>query len=140
MTKKIDSKTSVKEKKVRAFTKYLRISPQKLNIVAKLIRGLKVEQALKRLSFSKKRISYDIKKLLMSAVANAQNNHGLDIDGLFVSEAFVGKSIVMKRLMYKSKGKGEQMHKPFSNMTIILSEEIKNVDNKLNKTQEAGVK
>jgi large subunit ribosomal protein L22 len=113
---------NVKENQARVVAKYLRVSPQKLNLVAKLIRGLKVDAALNQLTFSQKRISDDVKKLLMSAVANAEHNYKLDVDKLYISEAFVGRSIVMKRLMYKSKGKGEQMQKPFSNMTIIVEE------------------
>ena len=119
MTQVVDKNNIGNE--VQVFGRYLRVSPQKLNLLAKLIRGLRVEEALKILAFSKKRIAVDVKKLLMSAIANAQHNYNLDVDRLRVKEAFVGRSIVMKRLMYKSKGKGEQMQKPFSNMTIILS-------------------
>lgn len=132
-------KSDLKNNKVKVSAKYLRISPQKLNLTARLIRNLGVESALNVLTFSRKRISIDVKKLLMSAIANAQHNYNLDIDKLYVSEAFVGRSVVMKRLMYKSKGKGEQMHKPFSNMTIVLSERNTLVE-KNNKVKNVEVK
>lgn len=132
-------KSDLKNSKVKVSAKYLRISPQKLNLTARLIRNLNVESALNVLTFSRKRISIDVKKLLMSAIANAQHNYNLDIDKLYVSEAFVGRSVVMKRLMYKSKGKGEQMHKPFSNMTIVLSERNTLVE-KNNKVKNVEVK
>ena len=132
-------KSDLKNNKVKVSAKYLRISPQKLNLTARLIRNLSVESALNVLTFSRKRISIDVKKLLMSAIANAQHNYNLDIDKLYVSEAFVGRSVVMKRLMYKSKGKGEQMHKPFSNMTIVLSERNTLVE-KNNKVKNVEVK
>ncbi len=131
---------NVKENQARVIAKYLRVSPQKLNLIAKMIRGLKVDAALTQLSFSQKRIASDVKKLLMSAIANAEHNYKLDVDKLYVSEAFVGRSIVMKRLMFKSKGKGEQMQKPFSNMTIIVEEKnapVK-VENKKEKTSVAS--
>ncbi|MBL4603067.1 MAG: 50S ribosomal protein L22 [Emcibacteraceae bacterium] len=99
-----------------------RISPQKLNLVAGLIRGLKVEKALANLTFSKKRISNDVKKLLESAIANAENNHGLDVDSLVVAEASVGKAMVMKRFRARARGRGAQILKPFSNMRIIVRE------------------
>ncbi len=115
---------NIKENEVRVVAKYLRISPQKLNLVAKLIRGLKADAAIAQLTFSQRRIAKDVKKLLMSAIANAEHNHKLDIDKLYVKEAYVGKSIVMKRLMYRWKGTASRMNKPFSNMTIILEEKV----------------
>ncbi|MCC3860430.1 50S ribosomal protein L22 [Emcibacteraceae bacterium Y4] len=100
----------------------VRISPQKLNLVAGLIRGLKVEKALANLTFSKKRISTDVKKLLESAIANAENNHGLDVDNLVVAEASVGKAMVMKRFRARARGRGAKILKPFSNMRIVVRE------------------
>jgi len=100
----------------------VRISPQKLNLVAGLIRGMKVEKALANLTFSKKRISEDVKKLLESAIANAENNHGLDVDSLVVAEASVGKALVMKRFRARARGRGAKILKPFSRMRIVVRE------------------
>lgn len=101
-----------------AKAKMLRTSPQKLNLVAALIRGKKVEKALADLTFSKKRIALDVKKCLQSAIANAENNHGLDVDGLFVAEAWVGKNLVMKRGRPRARGRFGKIMKPFSELTI----------------------
>jgi large subunit ribosomal protein L22 len=98
----------------------VRISPQKLNLVAGIIRGLKVDKALANLTFSKKRISADVKKLLESAIANAENNHGLDVDNLVVAEASVGKALVMKRFRARARGRGAKILKPFSRMRIVV--------------------
>mgnify|MGYP000735779574 CR=1 FL=1 len=106
-----------------AKTKMLRTSPQKLNLVAALIRGKKVDKALADLTFSHKRIAGDVKKCLQSAIANAENNHGLDLDRLVVAEAYVGKSFVMKRFMPRARGRGARIFKPFSCMEIIVREE-----------------
>jgi large subunit ribosomal protein L22 len=100
----------------------LRISWQKLNLVAQLIRGKKADQAVHMLQFSNKRISRDVKKVLESAIANAENNHGLDVDKLYVKEAFVGPALVMKRFRAKSKGRAGRIIKPFSNITVIVHE------------------
>ena len=100
----------------------LRTSPQKLGVVAETIRGLKVEQALVQLQFSKKRIAQQVKVALTSAIANAENNHNLDIDSLIVSEVRVGKSIVMKRFHARARGRGARILKPFSNLEIIVRE------------------
>ena len=100
----------------------IRTSPQKLNLVAQLIRGVKVDKALADLEFSRKRISNDVKKCLESAIANAENNHGLDIDSLVVSEAYVGKNLVMKRFRARARGRGARILKPFSELTIIVRE------------------
>ena len=100
----------------------VRISPQKLNLVASLIRGMKVSEALIQLQFSDKRISNDVKALLESAIANAENNHDLDIDRLYVSEVRVGKSLVMKRFRARARGRGARIVKPFSNIEIIVRE------------------
>ena len=101
-----------------AKAKMLRTSPQKLNLVAQLIRGKKVDKALADLTFSKKRISIDVKKCLQSAIANAENNHGLDVDSLVVAEAFVGKNLVMKRGRPRARGRFGKIMKPFSELTI----------------------
>lgn len=100
----------------------LRVSPQKLNLVAGLIRGKAVEAALTELTFSKRAISRDVKKVLQSAIANAENNHQLDVDRLFIVEAYVGKSIVMKRMRPRGRGRSSPILKPFSNITIIVRE------------------
>ena len=102
----------------------LRTSPQKLNLVAGLIRGKKVDKALTDLTFSKKRIAVDVKKCLQSAIANAENNQQYDIDKLYIKEAYVGKSIVLKRFRPRAKGRASAIKKPYSNLTIILSENI----------------
>jgi large subunit ribosomal protein L22 len=104
----------------QAVAKSLRISPQKLNLVAGLIRGKKVEQALAELEFSEKRIAGDVRKCVMSAVANAENNHALDVNDLIVAEAFVGKNLVMKRFHARGRGRGASILKPFSQLTVIV--------------------
>jgi len=100
----------------------VRISPQKLNLVAQSIRGLPVQKALNELEFSRKRISDDVRKVLYSAVSNAENNHNLDIDNLIVSEAFVGKNLVMKRFASRARGRLSRILKPFSEITIVVRE------------------
>jgi large subunit ribosomal protein L22 len=101
-------------------TRLIRVSPQKLNLVAQLIRGKKVDRALADLTFSRKRIAKDVKKTLESAIANAENNHDLDVDALVVSEAYVGKNIVMKRLRARARGRAARIMKPFSQMTVVV--------------------
>ena len=101
-----------------AVNRMIRVSPQKLNLVAEMIRGKPVDAALAMLTFSKKRISDDVKKTLQSAVANAENNHGLDIDGLVVAEAYVGKDMVLKRGRPRARGRYGKIMKPFSQLTI----------------------
>ena len=105
-----------------AKAKMLRTSPQKLNLVAALIRGKKVEKAMADLTFSKKRIAIDVKKCLQSAIANAENNHGLDVDNLIVAEAWVGKKMVMKRGRPRARGRFGKIMKPFSEITIKVRE------------------
>ncbi len=105
-----------------AMARLLRISPQKLNLVAEMIRGMKAEDALNQLQFSKKAIARDVKKVLMSAVANAENNHGLDVDSLVVSEASVGKSLVMKRFKPRARGRAGRIEKPFARIRIVVEE------------------
>ena len=113
---------ALKDNEAKAVLRMLRISPQKLNLVAQLIRGKKVERALADLEFSHKRISGQVKKVLESAIANAENNHGLDTDALIVAEAFVGNSLVMKRFMARGRGKSARVEKPFSHLTIVVRE------------------
>ena len=100
----------------------LRTSPRKLNLVAAAIRGMKVETALAELTFSKRRIAKDVKKVLQSAIANAENNHDLDVDSLYVSEASVGKSFVMKRWHARGRGRMGRIEKPFSKLRIVVRE------------------
>ena len=117
----------------KVYLKSIKVSPKKLNIIISPIRGLIVEKALNYLSFSQKRISYQIKKALQSAIANAENNHQLDVDKLYVHEASVGKGLVMKRFRPRAKGRGARILKPFSNLTIKLKEQNKIEKEKKNK-------
>ena len=111
---------ALKDNEAKAVLRMLRISPQTLNLLAQLIRGKKVEKALAELEFSHKRISGQVKKVLESAIANAENNHGLEPDELVVAEAYVGDSLVMKRFMASGRGKSARVEKPFSNLTIVV--------------------
>ncbi|NOT70594.1 MAG: 50S ribosomal protein L22 [Hyphomicrobium sp.] len=104
----------------QAVAKSLRISPQKLNLVATMIRGKKVEKALAELEFSTKRIAGDVAKCVMSAVANAENNHNLDVNELVVAEAYVGKNLTLKRFHARGRGRGSQILKPFSQLTVVV--------------------
>ncbi|MCE0506770.1 MULTISPECIES: 50S ribosomal protein L22 [unclassified Roseivivax] len=108
----------VADNEAMAKLRMLRTSPQKLNLVAAMIRGKKVEKALTDLTFSKKRVALDVKKCLQSAIANAENNHGLDVDELVVAEAWVGKNLVMKRGRPRARGRFGRIMKPFSEITI----------------------
>lgn len=110
----------VGDNEAMAKLRMLRTSPQKLNLVAQMIRGKKVQAALDDLTFSRKRIAKDVYKCLASAASNAENNHGLDLDSLIVSEAFVGKNLVMKRFRARARGRGAKILKPFSELTIIV--------------------
>ncbi len=112
----------VAENEARAVYRMMRTSPIKLNQVAAMIRGKKVDKALAELEFSRKRISREVKKTLESAIANAENNHDLDIDSLIVSEAYVGKSMVMKRWKPRARGRVGKILKPFSQLTIVVRE------------------
>ena len=105
-----------------ALDRSIRSSAQKLNLVAESIRGMDASKALIQLEFSKKRIATDVKKVLQSAIANAENNHNLDIDKLVVSEAYVGKALVMKRFRPRARGRGGKILKPISNLTVIVKE------------------
>ena len=104
----------------QAVARSLRVSPQKLNLVAGMIRGKKVEQALAELEFSPKRIAGDVRKCVMSAVANAENNHSLDVNDLIVAEAYVGKNLIMKRFHARGRGRGSTIIKPFSQLTVVV--------------------
>lgn len=111
-----------KDNEAKSFAKHISTSPQKLNLIARTIRGKSASTALIDLQFSKRRAAEDVRKLLQSAVANAENNHGLDVDRLVVSEAWVGKSIMMKRFRARARGRGTRILKTDSNMTIIVKE------------------
>jgi large subunit ribosomal protein L22 len=113
---------ALKDNEAKAVCRMIRVSPQKLNLVAQLIRGKKVDRALADLTFSHKRIALDVKKTLESAIANAENNHSLDVDDLVVAEAFVGKALVMKRFHARARGRAGRVEKPFSNLTIVVRE------------------
>jgi len=105
-----------------AYAKYLRTSPQKLNMVAQTIRGLSADRALAELQFSRRRIAGDVRKVLQSAIANAENNHDLDVDRLVVAEASVGRTLVMKRWKARARGRVGRIQKPFSNLRLVLRE------------------
>jgi len=113
---------ALKDTEAKAVCRMIRVSPQKLNLVAQLIRGKKVERALAELQFSRKRIALDVRKTLESAIANAENNHNLDVDDLIVAEAFVGKGLVLKRFSPRARGRAGRIEKPFSNLTIVVRE------------------
>jgi large subunit ribosomal protein L22 len=108
------------ENEAKAIARMLRVSPQKLNLVAQLIRGKKVSTALADLEFSQKRIARDVRKCLESAIANAENNHDLDVDDLIVAEAHVGKALVLKRFHARGRGRMGKILKPFANLTIVV--------------------
>jgi large subunit ribosomal protein L22 len=108
------------DNEAKAVGRMIRTSPQKLNLVAQLIRGKKAERALSDLTFSRRRIANDVKKVLESAIANAENNHNLDVDSLVVAEAYVGKNLVMKRFRARAKGRAARIIKPFSQLTIVV--------------------
>ncbi len=114
------TKRRLPDNEVRAKGTMLRISDRKLNLVAETIRGKKAADALAELSFSPKRIAQSVKKILQSAIANAENNHDLDVDSLVVSEAFVGKNMVLKRFHARGRGRGARVLKPFSEITIVV--------------------
>ena len=111
---------------VKAVNKNVRSSPRKINLLLKNIRGQKADIAIRNLSFARQRIAHEIKKTLQSAIANAENNNQYDIDNLYIKEAYVGKSIVLKRFRARAKGRASGIKKPYSNLTIILSEHINN--------------
>src|SRR6516165_2080588 len=111
---------SLSDTEAKAVARMLRVSPQKLNLLAQLIRGKKVQTALADLEFSRKRIAKDVRKCLESAIANAENNHDLDVDDLVVAAAHVGKGLVMKRFQPRARGRAGRIHKPFSHLTIVV--------------------
>ena len=110
------------DNEAKAVQRMIRVSPQKLNLVAAMIRGKKVASALADLEFSRRRISGQVRKTLQSAIANAENNHDLDVDSLVVAEAHVGKALVMKRFKPRARGRASRIVKPFSNLTIVVRE------------------
>ena len=117
---KQERERQLKDNEARAMTRLIRVSPQKLNLLAQLIRGKKVDRALADLTFSRKRIAKDVKKTLESAIANAENNHDLDVDALVVAEAYVGKNMVLKRLRARARGRAARIEKPFAQLTVIV--------------------
>jgi large subunit ribosomal protein L22 len=119
---KTSSGRKVAENEAYAVLRNLRVSPQKLNLVATMIRGMDAEKALAALTFSRRRISDDVKKAVQSAIANAENNHQLDVDRLFIKEASVGKAITMRRFRPRARGRTGRIRKPFSHLTVIVRE------------------
>lgn len=112
----------VADNEARAYAKFVRSSPRKLNLVAQMIRGQKADKALTDLDFCSRRVAREVKKVLMSAVANAENNHNLDVDRLYVAEATVGRQMVMKRFMARARGRAAGIEKWFSNLTVVVRE------------------
>jgi large subunit ribosomal protein L22 len=121
MSKKGHGRT-LSDNEAKAVSRMLRVSPQKLNLLAQLIRGKKVSRALADLEFSRKRIAHDVKKCLESAIANAENNHDLDVDDLVIVQAHVGKALVIKRQQPRGRGRVGRILKPFANLTIVVRE------------------
>lgn len=116
------TKRALSDHEAKAVANSLRTSPIKLNIVASMIRGMRASDALNQLAFSKRRVAGPVRKCLQSAVANAENNHNLDVDSLIVAEAYVGKAMVMKRMHTRGRGRSARVLKPFSNLTIVVRE------------------
>ncbi len=119
---KLAGERRLADNEAMAFAKMMRTSPQKLNLVAAMIRGKEASKAVADLTFSKRRIAGEVKKVVQAAIANAENNHQLDVDRLVVKEATVGKALVMKRFRPRARGRGARIVKPFSNLTVILRE------------------
>jgi len=117
---KAQRERTLKDNEARAVTRLMRVSPQKLNLLAQLIRGKKVDRALADLTFSRKRVAKDVKKTLESAIANAENNHDLDVDALVVSEAYVGKNLMLKRMRARARGRAGRILKPFAQITVVV--------------------
>ena len=113
---------ALKDNEAKAVARMLRVSPQKLNLLAQLIRGKKVEKALADLEFSRKRSAFDVKKTLESAIANAENNHNLDVDDLVVAEAHVGNAMTLRRFSARARGRAGRIRKPFAHLTIVVRE------------------
>jgi large subunit ribosomal protein L22 len=110
------------DNEARAYARHIRTSPRKLNLVAEAIRGLSAEAALAQLTFLRRRVAAEVRKVLQAAIANAENNHALDVDRLVVKEATVGRTLVMKRLRPRARGRAGRIEKPFSNLTVIVRE------------------
>ncbi|MCR5506767.1 MAG: 50S ribosomal protein L22 [bacterium] len=140
----VEKRYGIKDNEARAFLRMVKGSPQKLNLVAQSIRGLSADKAIEQLTFSKKRVALDVKKLVLSAVSNAEHNYKLDVDKLYVKEAYVGKALVMKRFHARARGRGAAILKPFSNMTVIVAERVapakKEVKNSKPKTEKKEAK
>ena len=140
----VEKRYGIKDNEARAFLRMIKGSTQKLNLVAQSIRGLSADKAIEQLTFSKKRVASDVKKLVLSAVSNAEHNYKLDVDKLYVKEAYVGKALVMKRFHARARGRGAAILKPFSNMTVIVAERIepakKEVKNSKPKTEKKEAK
>ncbi|MGC6511249.1 MAG: 50S ribosomal protein L22 [Parvibaculales bacterium] len=119
---KASTPRSLADNEAKAVGRMIRTSPQKLNLIAQLIRGKKAGAAVADLTFSRRRVAGDVKKVLESAISNAENNHNLDVDSLIVAEAFVGKNLVMKRFRPRAKGRAAKILKPFSQITIVVRE------------------
>ena len=113
---------ALKDNEAKAVARMLRVSPQKLNLLAQLIRGEKVEKALADLEFSRKRSAFDVRKTLESAIANAENNHNLDVDDLVVAAAYVGNAMILKRFSPRARGRSGRIRKPFARLTIVVRE------------------
>lgn len=116
------NKPRVAQNEARSYSKYLRSSPRKLNLIAAMIRGKKADRALIDLEFLQKRVADDVRKVLQAAVANAENNHNLDVDRLVVKEATVGRTLVMRRFHARGRGRASRVEKPFANLTIVVGE------------------
>ena len=123
---KQSTERKLRENEASAMLRTLRTSAQKLNLVAQEIRGISAEKALAKLAFSRRRITSDVRKVLQSAIANAENNHNLDVDRLFVAEAYVGKSITMRRWRPRARGRAGRITKPFSRITVVVREREEN--------------
>ena len=119
---KRSAERKLQENEASAMLRTLRTSPQKLNLVAQEIRGISAEKALAKLAFSRRRIASDVRKVLQSAISNAENNHNLDVDRLFVAEAYVGKAITMRRWRPRARGRSGRITKPFSRITVVVRE------------------
>jgi large subunit ribosomal protein L22 len=117
---KAKKERALADNEAKAVARHLRVSPQKLNLLAQMIRGKKVNTALADLEFSRKRIAKDVRKCVMSAIANAENNHGLDVDELVVKEAYVGKNLVLTRFHARGRGRMSPIEKPFSQLTVVV--------------------
>jgi large subunit ribosomal protein L22 len=135
---KVKRERVLPETEAKAVARNLKISPQKLNLLAQLIRGKKVDTALADLEFSRKRIAQDVRKCVMSAVANAENNHGLDVNDLVVAQAYVGKNLVLRRFHARGRGRSAPIHKPFAQLTVIVKEVAAEAETAKGKSKETA--